>query len=72
MYLQLTQLLIYANIGTVTVLDTIENGFGSEYAPWPFRFYGIQHGVMSLIGMPTDGTYFITEVEAWLETIKAK
>lgn len=44
------------------VLDTVENTFESKYAPWPFRFYVVDRGVIKVKPMPIDGTYNLCEL----------
>lgn len=44
------------------VLDTIDNAFETEYAPWPFRFYVVDKGIIKIKPTPIDGTYNLCEL----------
>lgn len=54
-------------VSSPIVLDTIDNTFEKEYAPWPFRFFVIQKGRIIIKPTPIDGTYDLCELWDFLD-----
>ena len=44
------------------VLDSANNDFEREYAPWPFRFYVISDGKILMKPTPIDGSYDLCDL----------
>ncbi len=42
------------NLELPLVVDSMENEFDGQYAAWPERFFVIESGKMSFIGMPSE------------------
>jgi hypothetical protein len=53
-------------------VDTMENQFEKEYAPWPIRFYIVEKLAenepvkISLIAFPRNASYDISVIRKWL------
>ena len=49
------------------VLDTMDDDFDRVFASWPFRFWVIMQGKVSLKPQPEQASYDINELGRWLE-----
>ncbi len=56
--------------GMPMLVDTIENNFEEAFAAWPFRFWGVENGKLSLVAWPatTEGNpgYSKDDAIKWL------
>jgi len=54
------------------LVDTMSNQFDNEFAAWPFRFYGINHGnILGFKAQPVvtpNYAYDIRTIEPWIES----
>lgn len=54
------------------LVDPVEAGspFEANYAPWPFRFYGVLEGpAMGYVAHPHDCSYDVAELRDWLLSV---
>lgn len=50
-------------------LDTMDNGFETEFSSWPFRYYIIKDGKFVMVAEPSDAFFEIEEMYKCLESL---
>jgi len=62
------EFLTKTNFPFPTYCDNIDDKFNELYAAWPERYYILQRGFVSLVGMPTERGYDRNEMKVALES----